>query len=59
MSGGGKTEFGESICTSSAVVAVSRRESLLMSTSILVPRDIPGKPLMTVSRYLLENTIGM
>ena len=47
-SGGGRTEFGESIFAGSAIIVVSSRESLLMSTSILVPREVPEKPLMTV-----------
>ena len=58
MSGGGRKEFGESIVTSSALVAVSRRDSVLMSTSSLVPMDVHEKPLMIVSLSLLETTVG-
>ena len=52
-------EFGESIYTSSAIAIVSSREYVLMSTLILVPRDVPEKPLMTVVPNLLETTVGM
>ena len=58
MSVGG-TEFGESIFTGSSVVKVSSRESVLMPTSSLVLREVPQKPLMTVSPALLETTVGM
>ena len=58
MSGGGRTEFGESIFVRSAVVTVPSRESVLTSTSSLVPRDVPEKHLMTVSLDLLETTVG-
>ena len=59
MSRGGRKELGESIFTWSAVVAVSSRESVLMSTSSLVPRDVPEKHLMKISSELLETTVGM
>ena len=59
MSGGIRTEFGESIFTGSAVVTVSSIESVSMSTSSLVPRDVTEKPLMTVSPDLLDTTVEM
>ena len=59
MFGGGRTEFSESICAGSAVVAVPSRESALMSTSSLVPRDVLQKPLMTASPALFDATVGM
>ena len=58
MSGGRRTEFSESIFTGSAVVTVSRRESVLISTSSLVPMDVLEEPLMKVSLSLLESTVG-
>ena len=59
ISEGRRTEFGESIFTRSAIVALSSRESVIMSTSSLVPREVPEKPLITVSPDLLETTVGM
>ena len=59
MYGGGSMEFGESIFTGSAVVAVSRREHAIMSNSSLVPRDVQEKPLMMMSPFLLETTVGI
>ena len=59
ISGGRRTEFGESIFTRSAIVALSSRESVIMSTSSLVPREVPEKPLITVSPDLLETTVGI
>ena len=52
-------EFSESVCSGSAVVMVSSRESVLMSTSSLVPMDVPEKSLTTVSSALFETTVGM
>ena len=57
MSRGGRTEFGESISTGSTMFTVFIREHVLMSTSSLIPRDVPKKPLMKVSPDPLVTTV--
>ena len=42
-----------------SIVAVSRIESVIMSTSSLVTREVPDIPLITVSPSLLKTTVGM
>ena len=59
MFGGVRMESCESMCTGSTIVMASRRESVLRSTSSLVPRDVPEKHLMTVSLARFETTVGM
>ena len=59
MYGRGRTEFGEIFVTGYTIVAVSRRESMLMSTSSLFATDVSEKTLMTVSPCPLETTVEM